>query len=447
MNCNTKLAAAIAAVITSAGSGYAVGAVPTLAQANSATVQLAMAGSSAAKPAILSALQNSLCGGSANALTVVSAANANFLAVSCFPSSTTGLSFANGTTAVTVKYRFEGGSVVGALPIVTGKPIATLDLGSAAANYSPASCAGATLCTATVTGTSATNGIDDSFTGAVTKAAVQFGITDVEPGALIGDNYPSAYLTSVYGTASPAQLAGLAHNTIFDQVFGVFVNSSTFSNKNPSLSKAQITNLLQGNVPDWTHVEDTNGLAISTAATAVTVTNREAGSGSRTSAAIYFTGDECNGSATTITDPAGATGDFFSTGDVLARANLVAGAITYASIDNLNTTKYPNLVLVAIDGHTPSNLAAAQGQYDFWFEATDVFSPTLAGNGLALANYLEGKMQTVATAPHVVSILAIPGAGGNAAGLPAATANGSPTIYVNPFTRLGVSCSTPLTGL
>ena len=94
-----------------------------------------------------------------------------------------------------------------------------------------------------------------------------------------------------------------------------------------------------------------------------------------------------------------------------------------------------------------TNLAAAQGQYDFWFEATDVFSPTLAGNGLALANYLEGKMQTIATAPHVVSILAIPGAGGNAAGLPAATANGSPTIYVNPFTRLGVSCSTPLSGL
>jgi hypothetical protein len=447
MNSNTKLAAAIAAVLASAGSGYAVAAVPTLAQANAATVQLIMAGSSAAKPAILSALQTNLCGGSSNALTILSAANANFLAVSCFPSSTTGLAFANGTTAVTVKYRFEGGSVTGALPIVSGKTISTLDLGSASSNYSPASCAAVSLCTATVTGTSGTNGIDDSFTGAVVKAAVQFGITDVEPGALIGDNYPTAYLTSVYGTATPAQLSGLSHNTLFDQVFGIFVNKSTFSNTAPNLSKAEITNLLQGNVPDWTHVEDVNGLAISATATPVVVVNREAGSGSRTSASIYFTGDECVAGSTTITDSPGGTSDFFSTGDVLAHANVTAGAITYASIDNLNTTKYPNLALVGINGITPSNLAAAQGQYDFWFEATDVYSPSLTGNPLLLAQYLEGIAQTEATAPHVVDILAIPGVSTNAAGLPAATANGSPTIYINPYTRSGVSCSTPLSGL
>jgi hypothetical protein len=313
MNSNTKLAAAIAAVLASAGSGYAVAAVPTLAQANSAPVQLIMAGSSAAKPAVLSALQNTLCGGASNALTILSAANTNFLAVSCFPTSTTGLAFANGTTGVTVKYRFEGGSVTGALPIVSGKTISTLDLGSAAGNYSPASCASVSLCTATVTGTSGNNGIDDSFTGAVTKAAVQFGITDVEPGALIGDNYPTAYLTSIYGTATPAQLAALSHFTLFDQVFGIFVNKSNFTNTAPNLSKAMITNLLQGNVLDWTHVEDVNGNAISTTATPIAVVNREAGSGSRTSAAIYFTGDECVVGATTIVDVPGGTNDFFST--------------------------------------------------------------------------------------------------------------------------------------
>lgn len=447
MNSNTKLAAAIAAVLASAGSGYAVAAVPTLAQANSAPVQLIMAGSSAAKPAVLSALQTSLCGGASNALTVISAPNGNFLAVSCFPSSTTGLAFANGTTAVTVKYRFEGGSVTGALPIVSGKPISTLDLGSASSNYSPASCASVALCTATVSGTSGTNGIDDSFAGAVVKSAVQFGITDVEPGALILDNYPTAYLTSVYGTATAAQLAALSHNPLFDQVFGIFVNKSGFTNTAPNLSKVMITNLLQGNVfPDWTHVEDVNGNAITATATPVVIVNREAGSGSRTSAAIYFTGDECQ-ATTTISDSPGGTNDFFSTGDVLAKANTTAGAITYASIDNLNTTKYPNLVLVGINGITPSNLAAAQGQYDFWFEATDVYSPTLTGNPLAVAQYLEGKAQAVATAPHLVDILAIPGVGGNVAGLPAATANGSPTIYVNPFTRSATSCNTPLSGL
>jgi hypothetical protein len=138
------------------------------------------------------------------------------------------------------------------------------------------------------------------------------------------------------------------------------------------------------------------------------------------------------------------TGDFFSTGNVLTAANSTPGAVTYASIDNFNTTNFPNLVLVNIDGVTPSNLTAASGQYGFWYEATAVLSPSLSGGSLDLANSIIGVLQDIASEPHLVDVIAIPGNANNTPALPvSSTANGSPAIYVNAFTRAGASCSPP----
>jgi hypothetical protein len=217
---NITVAAAVSAVLAS---GAAMAGQPTPAQAASPTVGFFIAGSSAAKNAVLGALETgtSFCGGSYSLFS--STGNTNFFAVSCTPAASTGLPSANGSNVFTIWYRDEGGSVVGALPLVSGSQINQLSLAGASGsggNY-----------TVAVGGSSGTNGIDDSFTGGVFKAPVQMGITDVEPGALIGQNYPSAYKSSVYGHATSTQLAGLTQATIFDQVFGVFVNtnSSAFS--------------------------------------------------------------------------------------------------------------------------------------------------------------------------------------------------------------------------
>jgi hypothetical protein len=245
---------------------------------------------------------------------------------------------------------------------------------------------------------------------------------------------------------------------LFQQVFALFVNvnSSAFGTTKPTtlnIPKAALTNVLQGFVSDWSNVSTTSGTAVASSSQSVTLVNREAGSGSRTGAAIYFTGDECNPSATTISDPAGATGDFFSTGNVLAAANLTAGAVTYASIDNFSTTTYPNLVMVSINGIFPSNINAANGQYDYWFEATAVPNPNVASGSVAsqVSTWLIGELQAEATAPHTDDILAIPGISTNNAALPvtstASTLSTGSTIYVNQFTRGGLSCSTPLDAL
>jgi hypothetical protein len=462
MNRKTTIAAAVAAVIGAGVSGQVL-ATPTIAQALNPTTVLYIAGSSAAKNAVLNAIEINICGGASNALIFSSTGDTNFFAVSCAALASTAITGANGTNVFTIYYRDEGGSVVGALPVVSKQPIAQLDL-------SKATCTG-NVCTVSVPGSAAANGLDDSFASGVVKQPVQLGITDVEPSRFILDNFPSAYKTAVYGTASPAQLAALNATPIFQQVFGVFVNTSGpgFSAAQQacqgkpasstqtclSLSKSTITNLLQGNTGDWSQASDINGNPVTSSSQTVTVVNREAGSGSRTATSIYFTGDECVGGTTSIFDPAGANGDFFSTGNVLSAANSTPGSITYASIDNAGPGS-PNLTLVAVNGIPATNLTAAQGQYDFWFEATAVGPIAgLTASQNSLAGFLVNAFQNENTAPHAVDILAIPGAGSssNPPSLPVSgTVDTGPTgtatpIFVNPFTRGGVSCSAPLNAI
>jgi hypothetical protein len=452
---NAKVAAAVAAVLAA---GSAVAGQPSPASAAAPTVGLFIAGSSAAKNAVLGGIEAGLCGGSFSLFS--STGNTNFLAVSCTPAAIAGIPSANGSNVFTIWYRTEGGSVVGALPLVSGSTINQLSLAGAAGS--------AGSYTVAVGGSSATNGIDDSFTGGVSKAPVQLGITDVEPAALVGNNYPSAYRTATYGHASPAQLANsLTATTIFAQVFGIFVNTNSApsqftaaenaghgtANATLSLPAEAIANILQGTSTDWSRVPDTAGSAVTAASEAISIVNREQGSGSRASTDIFFTGDHCAPGSTPILESTAGTADFFSTGNVLAAANTIPGAITYASIDNAGSASASNLTLVAVNGVAPTNLNAAIGDYGDWFEATVVTGPNFTGlstDQKGLISFLTTQFQTEATAPGGTQVLAIPGNSTNAASLPVsgtASVNNGKTIYINAFTRSGGSCNSPLIGL
>ncbi|MGA2399408.1 MAG: hypothetical protein ABSG30_15270, partial [Steroidobacteraceae bacterium] len=337
-------------------------------------------------------------------------------------------------------------------PLVSGSQINQLSLAGASGS--------AGSYTVAVGGASATNGIDDSFSGGVFKAPVQFGITDVEPGALTGNNYPSAYKSSVYGHATAVQLAGLTQALIFDQVFGVFVNtnSSAFSTAEKSgqgtatasldLSRQTIGSILQGNQVNWNDVPDTSGNAVASSSLAITIVNREQGSGSRTATDLYFTGDRCTTPVqTAIAESTGGTADYFSTGNVLAAANTIPGAITYASIDNAGSSTYPNLTLVAVDNVQPSNLNAAAGTYSDWYEATATTGPnysSLSADQQGLIQGLISAFQTEATLPGAADILANPNF--NTPSYPISgtgvTISGH-TVYINPFSRIGNSCNDP----
>jgi hypothetical protein len=445
---NTKIAAAIALAL---GTGMAAqgahAAAATADQCAAATNVLYVAGSSAAQQAFATALTADLF--DANGETTLSPTssatfNGNFKAYCGFAKAGNTANIATGAV-VNLYYRAEGGSVVGALPIAANKPIKFLDLTAAGCNVAAPA----------VTGLSKNVGTTDGWTGCVTTHAVEMGITDVEPGLFNGTNYPSAYSTTVFGSATQTQLAALAPTPLFQQVFGLFVNTNTLNGGSTGqaidLTHETAASILSGAYGDWSAVPTSTGAKVSSNSVPITIVNREAGSGSRTGATIFFLGVGCSKFPGLLLDGA-ATADGFATGDVLATAATTNGAITYASIDN--SAKQANLTVATIDGVVPSNLAAASGQYGWWFEATAQKQPTIASpGGTNLYNWLTGsELINAATAPHTKNVNAIPSIGTNSgavpitASAPAGTINAvtNTTIYINPFSKNGNSCSIPL---
>jgi hypothetical protein len=440
------IAAAVAAAVAS---GYAGAAVPTLAQAAAPTASLVIAGSSAAESAVASAIESDICGGSANTLISQSkGGSGNFYAFSCFTSKAiTGTPGIPLNSLVTIYYRTEGGSVVGALPIVSQNVIKRLNLSDTTDCVQSGNAV-----TCSVSGTTSTSGTADTWTGGVINDTVQLGVTDVEPAQLTNGDYPSNYSAAAFGSASPAQLAGLTTSKLFQQVFGLAVNTSGgVLPANINLSKEAAANIMKGSYSDWSLVPSASGAAIASTSYPITRIDREPGSGTRTATNIYFLQYQC-GTVTNITNRTGEVLNF-STADELNAANSTPGAIAYTSIDQIlnpaNGTKWSNLALVQINGVTPSTLNAAAGYYDYWFEATlvpnSVAVPTNSTSG-NLITYLQTNLPKLADAPNSPDVNVIPNVGGNVGTVPL-TSNGQTsstlTVYVNPYTRSGNSCNLP----
>ena len=430
---NLKIAAAVAVAIAGHTVAEASPSVAACATAGTSGAVLYIAGSSAAQPAFATALAADLFDSTGE--TTISATNGNFKAYCGLAKAGNGAGLPTGTIT-TVYYRGEGGSVVGALPLVgAGKPIKFLDITSAPCqNAAPV-----------IVGTSKSVGTVDGWAGCVTNHLVEMGVTDLEPTAFVPPNYPSTYNTAVFGKASEAQLGALTSTPLFQQVFGIYVNTSGINGGSTgqaiNLTRETVANILNGNYTDWSAVPSASGGAVSATSQPITVVNPEAGSGARTGASIYFLGTNCVDSPQTLSDPS-PTNDGYATADVLATAATTPGAITYASIDNSN----PALSIASLSGVTPSNLAAASGQYDWWFEATAQKGPRMSStNGTLLYNFLVGgELSALATAPHAVDVLVISNVGGNNATVPVTSSTvGGNTIYINPFTKGGNSCSIP----
>jgi hypothetical protein len=447
----TTVAAAVAAVLAG---GSAV-AQPSISQINAvpAANTIYIAGSSAIKAALINNIYTNFCsGGKAAATTITSnGTNKNFEGISCNPQA----GAASNTNLYNVWIRVEGGSVTGYLPVVNNITVKQIDGPTLTANP------------ITINGSSTGNGTDDSFSvsagGSLTEHKVDLGIGDVEPKALIGNNYPSAYSTAVWGAQNPAGMFGLSASPLVDEVYGIFVNETggTFTENPLVLSQETVAAILSHGLKNWSQVYDTSGSSVSSAL-AITIVNREAGSGSRAATDILMVGDGCSsaGRAIKLFDASGAT-DYFSTGDVMTAASSVAGSITYATIDNDfangGSTSFPNMTLVDLNGVLPTNLAAASGSYPFWVEASFVDnSGTTGADDTAIKTIVSG-LQNQGSTSSIADINAIPdltlaNGGGLVNSVVHAVASNSGlvppggsgvTIYINPYTRNDSTCSTP----
>ena len=449
MNRKVSITAAVTAALsggTALAAGPSIPAINLIPAANT----IYIAGSSAIKNALTNAIINNFCGGIANTTVITTtgtgSTDKNWDAFACTPA--TGQATNGGNYLV--DYRFEGGSVAGYLPVVNGITVNQIDGPSL------------TAAALTVTGSTEANGQSDTFTvsagGSFTKHAVDLGIGDVEPKAITGNNYPTDYSTGVWGAVNQAGMFNKpASGLVVDEVYALFVNETggNFTETPLNLSKDMISQILQGNVTDWSKVTDVAGNAVVSASTPITVVNREYGSGSRTATDVLIVGDGCSSSglaASIIKQKAAFR--YFSTGDVLAAAGSVAGAITYASIDN---NPAANLTMVTLNGVAASNLNAASGAYPFWVEAAYINnSATTGADNKAINNIIAGLQNQGSTAA-LADINAIPNIaaanGGNfnttvhanpsGSGV-VPTGGGTATVYINPFTRQGITCSQPV---
>jgi hypothetical protein len=452
----TTVAAAVAAVLAG-GSAFAQ---PTITQINAVPPAntLNIAGSSAIKTALLNNIYTNFCGSKSSATTITSnGTNKNFTGISCTP--VPGAATNSGIYNVWV--RVEGGSVSGYLPIVNNVAIKQINGPTLTANP------------ITINGASTGNGVDDSFSvsagGSLVAQKVDLGIGDVEPKALIGNNYPTAYSTAVWGAINQTGMFAKSGVQLVDEVYAVFVNETGVSNggTNPFtetpmlLSQQTVAAILTHGIKNWSQVTDINGNSVSTTGFPITIVNREAGSGSRAATDILMVGDSCSsaGKATKLFDASGAT-DYFSTGDVMTAASSITGAITYATIDNDfangGSTSFPNMTMVDLNGVVPSNLAAASGNYPFWVEASFVDNSSVTGADETAIQTIITGLQNQATTSSIQDINAIPDltlygtttqvnnvVHANASKSALVPSGGSITVYINPYTRNDVTCSTP----
>jgi hypothetical protein len=467
MNRNVTIAAAVAAALYG-GAAFAQQG-PTTAQiTSSSAVTLNIMGSSAIKGALLAALQNTFCGGVYTNITS-SGNDSNFLGVSCVPAVST---VAHPGSVYNIMVRYEGGSVTAYLPVVNNTfPLQEINPASltGSVNYNNNGTGPIGSLTLAINGDSTTNGADDSFQfssgGSSTNVYPDLGIGDVEASALIGNNYPSAYLTSVYGPNNQSGLYNLKTSPLVDEVYALFVNenSSLFTETPLNLSLQTLEAILQRNVTNWSNVVDVAGNAVVSGSLAINLVNRETGSGSRAATDILIVGDGCGAAASTAsiqnkggnnstTNPA-----YFSTGDVLNAANSVPGAISYGTIDNYfsnglsGTKKYANLTLVTINNVVPSNLNAALGTYPFWVEAQYINNTSATGGDSQAVNTIASILQNVSTTAQLADINAIPGVTSALTGQTLNTPvhlnpnldTGTGSIYINPWTRSGKTCSAP----
>jgi ABC-type phosphate transport system substrate-binding protein len=429
---NVKIAAAVALAL--GGISAAQAAIPTTAQCGATTNDLYIAGSSAVQKALFLGLTQSGAPFGTQGAAYYKSSNGNFQMLCGFDAS---------SNIVAVHYRAEGGSVVGALPLVAPQhKIRFLDLTGAGL---PAAVAYPGNAVIPVAGSSAANGTNDSWGPTNTvQVFVDVGITDVEPTLFTGANYPSAYDKNVFGgNGTSANFGSLTSTALVDQVFGIFVNTAGF-NGNPAtgqtvnLNRQAVAGILDGTYTDWNQVPTATGSVVSTSSQTIKLVNREAGSGTRTQASIYFLDYGCYQTTRPVAETGAA--DAYATADALAAAN-TAGGVTYASIDNLGAA---GLSLAQLSGVTPGNLAATSGQYDDWYEARLIraANTTPPAPALAIYTYLRDTLPAVAHAPQATDILATPNVGGNTTAAPVVPVGATP-IYVNPYGRSGSSCGTP----
>ncbi len=418
---------------------------------------LTVSGSSAFRDQFRTELANGVCGGLANVYHFqASGTGAPDMRAYVCHTPATGTPVPN--KDIIVYYRSELGSVTGYAPIQNNKQIKKLLVNNTQCPASPTIGGSTNACS--VTGWNVNT---DTCTAGCTPDNVQLGVTDLEPAVLTGfgapssenGNYPiDASIVGFLGADPKGSTSNIGSvNGIADQVFTFIANSGIGVT---NLNKQSLVSIFNGTYSDWSSVPKADGSGfVSATSLPIVLCERDQGSGTRASHTIYLgLSATCNSAAEAITASfspfCNATShECASTGTEVSCVSSQAGAIGYAV--NQGTTAPSGTTYVAIDGKLPNagaasapNVVAASGGYDYWYQATMVYSKPLQTDATGLksiADTIKNRLNNSANLPtSSASLMADPGAGVSVPAIPVA----DPTKPVNVATRPGGSCSSPV---
>ena len=418
-----KIAAAVAAACIG-GTAYALP--PTTVH----DINLVVAGASAQRDTFQQEVSAICQGGTLNLYRASPTTNQDFRAYSCrlLAAAPVPASIQNKTAVV--YYRSEGGSVYGVGTLAKNIQVKRLLLNGACTTAAPPA-----FGDCGVTGYSLTT---DGFTsGNLVNSIVDLGVSDVEPTRFVGENWPLPGTSALGSEPSSTQLATLNSQTATGTAFGIIVNSASTVT---DLSRQDLVGIFTGIYGDWSQIATTGNTA--EAAGEITVCRREPGSGTQTGASIYFNGQGCPGGYPFVAAPAGPIfgNPVIENGTSTSMNTCVAGNVNSVGIQTFSTAPAAGTKFVTINGKTGGKLAAALGDYDYWFESTFNKDEVIAGKPLelALADFLIGRARTASTIPVNDSAFALNNGGTNSPVIPAST-----TRPIALGTRSGNSCLFP----
>lgn len=294
-----------------------------------------------------------------------------------------------------VYYRSEGGAVYGFGALAKNllvKRLVVDSLCAAAAYPAPGPCPIGPYTLAT-----------DSATGNLTFGAIELGTADVERRFFdLTENWPVVGTSVLGAMPTAAQRATITHIPTTGTVFGVLVNASLPVS---DLSRQDVYSIFSGVYGDWSQVADTANNVDATGT--ITVCRRTPGSSAQIAAAIYFNRQACVAASPFITSPFGPIFDnpVIDTQSGTAMGNCVASDVGAIGFRHYTTAAPAGTKWVTINGTQPSKLAAALGDYDFWFESVYLWKETATLP--ALASYLRDTAQASDYLPNVDSAMAL----------------------------------------
>ena len=298
----------IAAVCAMAFAGQAFALSPTVTTAAS-TTPLFISGSSALQVTIGQIATSLFAPGTIDVYFDQTGNGANYRAYSgTFKSGITGITA--GTNGVIYEMA-KGGSLMGIIPVATATAVNTglpttqiLDM---------------TTCTSSGSNEGVTGAPLWNCTGSK-NAVADAGVSDVEPAMFQGINIPAGSVA-----ATPAIVAALNAKPSLAQPMAIILTPNAGIS---SLSKAQVTALMNGTSSDWSYVD------ASLAAGPVVVCRRVAGSGTQASINDFFFGFPCSSSQQV---PATASGN----------------GTAYTVIENSGSGQLAACMTAVVDGTAP----------------------------------------------------------------------------------------------